>query len=198
MPEYGHAHGQLTAPDTLRFERQLPGPLARVWSYLLDPGLRCRWLAGGDIDPCEGGHATLVFRNAGLSSGDDRAPDKYREHENAGMVQGRIIVCEPPRLLVMTWTDHADAPSVFDSEVSFELTAHGDANGADGNGAGARVHLVLTHARLHAGELGSVAAAWHTHLGLLDDQLHGRAPRPFWRTHARMEAEYLALGIGTA
>lgn len=191
MPEYGHAHGHLSAPDTLRFERWLPGPLARVWSHLLDPALRSHWLAGGDIDPCEGGHATLTFRNAGLSADDDRAPDRYRDHEDSGVVQGRVIVCEAPHLLVMTWTDHADAPSVFDSEVSFELAAHGEREDA-------RVHLVLSHARLHAHELGSVAAGWHTHLGLLDDQLNGRPPRPFWRTHTRLEAEYLARGIGEA
>jgi hypothetical protein len=36
----------------------------------------------------------------------------------------------------------------------------------------------------------SVAGGWHTHLGILVDQINGRVPRPFWSTHARLEREY--------
>jgi hypothetical protein len=36
----------------------------------------------------------------------------------------------------------------------------------------------------------AVAAGWHTHIGLLEDQLDGVEPRPFWTTHAALEAEY--------
>jgi hypothetical protein len=35
-----------------------------------------------------------------------------------------------------------------------------------------------------------VGSGWHTHLGILLDRLSGREPRPFWSTHARLEAEY--------
>jgi hypothetical protein len=35
-----------------------------------------------------------------------------------------------------------------------------------------------------------VTSGWHTHLGILDDQLRGRVPRLFWSTHAALETEY--------
>jgi hypothetical protein len=53
------------------------------------------------------------------------------------------------------------------------------------------VVLVLTHRRL-SGRAGmvSVGSGWHTHLDILLDHLGGREPRPFWSTHARLEAAY--------
>jgi hypothetical protein len=36
----------------------------------------------------------------------------------------------------------------------------------------------------------SVASGWHTHLGILADQLEGRDPPGFWSTHARLEGDY--------
>jgi uncharacterized protein YndB with AHSA1/START domain len=38
-------YGVLTAPDTLRIERLLPGPIERVWQYLTDSDKRATWLA---------------------------------------------------------------------------------------------------------------------------------------------------------
>ena len=40
-------YGVLTAPDTLRIERLLPGPIERVWQYLTDSDKRATWLAVG-------------------------------------------------------------------------------------------------------------------------------------------------------
>jgi uncharacterized protein YndB with AHSA1/START domain len=98
---------------------------------------------------------------------------------------GRITRCEPPHLLSYTWTDLPGEVDEDDSEVRFELTTEGE-----------QVRLVLVHRRLHPHEMLSVAGGWHTHLGILEDRLSGRAARPFWRTHTRLEAEYAArLGI---
>lgn len=170
---------------TLRFERTLPGPIERVWAYLVEPDKRRLWLAAGPLDARIGGEVELRFRNAELSRGDDRAPDKYRDHENGGTTRGIVTRCDPPRLLAFTWRDTPDS-SESDSEVTFELAPDGD-----------RVRLTLTHRRLAAGgETLAVAGGWHTHLGLLDDVLAGREPRPFWRTHAQVEAEYVARGLG--
>ena len=36
----------------------------------------------------------------------------------------------------------------------------------------------------------SVAAGWHTHLGILQARLDGSEPPGFWRTHTRLESEY--------
>ena len=179
------AHGTLAAPDTLRFERLLPGPIERVWAHLVDPDKRALWLAGGPMTLAPGGEVELHFRNAELSRDDDPAPEKYRDYENSGEVFGQITHCDPPRLLAFTWSDMPGEPEAEDSEVRFELDTQGE-----------QVRLTLTHARLWSNELPTVAVGWHTHLGLLDDTLSGRQARPFWRTHAQLEAEYAErLGI---
>jgi uncharacterized protein YndB with AHSA1/START domain len=118
-----------------------------------------------------GGRVELTFRNSDLSPHAERAPDKYKKHEGAGF-RGRVTRCDPPRLLSYTWGD--------DSEVTFELTPQGE-----------DVLLVLTHRRLpDRATMVTFASGWHAHLGILVDQLEGREPRPFWSTHARLEAEY--------
>jgi hypothetical protein len=35
-----------------------------------------------------------------------------------------------------------------------------------------------------------VATGWHAHTGILEDQLNGVEPRPFWTTLAALAAEY--------
>jgi hypothetical protein len=35
-----------------------------------------------------------------------------------------------------------------------------------------------------------VASGWHSHLGILDDQLNGREPRLFWTWIVKTKAEY--------
>ena len=172
-------YGNLIAGDTIRFERLLPGPIERVWAYLTESDKRALWLAEGPMALDTGGDIALHFHNADLSQNDDRAPEKYRDYENCGSVFGRITRCEPPYRLSYTWTDLPGDIDSEDSEVDFELAIEGD-----------RVRLVLIHRRLHAHELLSVAGGWHTHLGILEDHLHGRKARPFWRTHTALESEY--------
>jgi uncharacterized protein YndB with AHSA1/START domain len=178
-------HGNLIIEDTIRFERLLPGPIERVWAYLTESDKRVLWLAEGPMALDVDGDIELHFRNAELSENDDRAPEKYRDYENSGSVFGRITRCEPPHRLSYTWTDLPGEADETDSEVCFELSTDGDG-----------VRLVLTHRRLHAHELLSVAGGWHTHLGILEDRLTDRPPRPFWRTHTRMEAEYADRLLG--
>lgn len=178
-------HGTLVASGTLRFRRRLPGPVERVWAYLTEPDKRRRWLAGGPMDLRPGGAVELRFRNAELARDDDPAPDRYREAGNDGTVRGDIVRCEPPRLLAFTWGSAADAPEPA-SEVTIELEPDGD-----------DVLLTLTHQRLAEGaQTLAVAGGWHTHLDILGDVLRGDEPRPFWRTHARVEAECAARGLG--
>jgi uncharacterized protein YndB with AHSA1/START domain len=172
-------YATLIAHDTVRFERLLPGPIERVWAYLTESDKRALWLAGGAMTLASDGAIELNFRNAELSNNDDRAPEKYRAYENSGRVVGTITRCEPPTLLAYTWSDGDETSAEMPSEVSFELTPHGD-----------RVLLLLTHRRLCADAMTSVAGGWHTHLGILEDRLHEREARPFWRTHTAVETEY--------
>jgi hypothetical protein len=39
----------------------------------------------------------------------------------------------------------------------------------------------------------NVSSGWHTHLAILEDNLAGRTPRPFWSTWIHEEAAYEAL-----
>jgi uncharacterized protein YndB with AHSA1/START domain len=164
--------GVVTAARTIRMERVMPGPIERVWAYLTESEKRGRWLAAGPMDLRVGGWVELTFHNSDLSSHAERPPEKYQKHEGASL-KGRITRCDPPRLLSYTWGER-------ESEVTFELTPRDE-----------DVLLVLTHRRLpDRTTMVRVASGWHAHLGILLDRLDGREPRPFWSTHAPLEAEY--------
>ena len=48
-------YGELIDSSTVRFERMLPGPIERVWSYIVESDKRKQWLCAGDIEagePC--------------------------------------------------------------------------------------------------------------------------------------------------
>jgi uncharacterized protein YndB with AHSA1/START domain len=164
-------YGTILESGTIRFERLLPGPIERVWAYLTESDKRGKWLASGAVEPWVGGHVELHFRHADLSPQKEPVPEKYRQYENGAAFTAEVTRCEPPRVLSHTWGDG--------SEVTFELTPQGEGT-----------LLVLTHRRLTPSAMQSSAGGWHTHLGILVDHLNGRTPRPFWSTHARLEAEY--------
>jgi uncharacterized protein YndB with AHSA1/START domain len=167
-------HGVVTAPGTLRLERLLPGPIERVWAYITESDKRGQWLASGPMELKPGGAARLEFRHAELSPVKEEVPEKYKRHANGATVTGRILRCEPPRLLSMTW-EHGSK-----TEVTFELTPKGD-----------EVLLVVTHRRLEdRGTLIGVSGGWHTHLGILVDRLNGRTPRPFWTVYEEHDTYY--------
>ena len=167
--------GVRTAPDAVRVERLLPGPIERVWQYLTDPALRAQWLAGGEMDQRVGGDVDLVFHNNALTENDDPPPPKYEKHGGVSHLRGRVTECDPPRALAYTWGEDADA-----SHVRFELEARGD-----------QVRLSVTHSRLASAEgMLSVASGWHTHLSVLRDRMNGRTPEGFWRSLTRVNAEY--------
>jgi len=168
--------GVVTEARTVRLQRVLPGPIERVWAYLTESEKRGKWLATGDMELHVGGRVELTFRNADLTPHAETPPEKYAHRADVNSIHGRITRCEPPRLLSYTWR----GGSGVDSEVTFELSPQGE-----------DVLLVLTHRRLpDRTTMVSVASGWHTHLGILVDHLHGRAPSPFWSTFVRLEAAY--------
>lgn len=172
MSEYGAIVGL----DSVRFERVLPGPVERVWEYLVDPELRGKWLAAGPMELRGGGKVELRFRHADLSPTVEPTPERFKQYEDGCGFAARVTRCEPPRLLSYTWGGEGEKTS----EVTFELTP-----------LGGDTLLVLTHRRLGSRDgMANVAAGWHTHIGILEDNLAGRPTRPFWSTHARVEAEY--------
>lgn len=171
-------YGVLTAPDTLRIERMLPGPIERVWQYLTQSELRAKWLAEGEVETCIGGRVEHTFRNSELSPEQDIPPPQYSGCAGDVPMLGKVTACKPLELLSYIW----NAGSGEESEVSFQLEAQQD-----------QVKLTLTHKRLtNANTRLSVSAGWHTHLNILRDLLQGKTPQGFWRVHSQLEAEYKA------
>lgn len=166
-------YGVKTAPDTLRIERTLPGPIERVWTYLTDPAKRATWFARGPMELKPGGHMELHFDHDDFS--DEPYPDKYRKYKGVKSL-GTIVVSEPPHLLVFDWGEDDGTAS----QVRFELSERGK-----------DVHLVLTHSRLSNREaMLNVAGGWHSHLAVLADRLNGIEPKGFWTKLVRAEEEY--------
>lgn len=169
-------YGELLAPDTVRFQRLLPGDLDTVWRYLVDGEMRRKWLAAGDTEERVGGRVDLHFHNASLSSlPDDPPPEKYRDMPERPSYHGEVTACTPKTLLAHTWVGEDGE----NSEVTYELEQRDDG-----------VLLTLTHRRLTDEMRTGVLGGWHTHLDILADVLAGEEPKPFWRTHTALEAEY--------
>lgn len=178
MSEYG----ELLDDNTVRFERLLPGPIERVWSYLTEGDKRSKWLCGGDVEASAGGHVDMHFHNATLSCDEDiPRPDKYKDISEKISFTGKVTRCDPPHVLEHTWQFGDEL-----SEVCYELEQQGD-----------KVRLVLTHRRLETSDtVLSVSCGWHTHLNLLADVLDGNGLRPFYKMQLRFESEYeQRLGI---
>ena len=167
--------GVVTAPRTVCIQRRLPGPIERVWAFLTESDKRGKWLASGAMELWVGGRVELLFHHANLAPRGEPTPERYRNHDGNRKF-GHVTRCEPPRILSYTWDEGAGEPS----EVTFELTP-----------AGEDVLLVLTHRRLpDRPMMVGVATGWHTHLGVLVDQLEGRDLRPFWPSFEHWRTEY--------
>ncbi len=166
-------YGTIIAPNTIRFERTLPGPIERVWAYLTESDKRSKWLASGDMDLRVGGEVQLSWRHSELDAAPSEAPEPYK---NGHSMTATITRCEPPKVLGYTWGARADALS----EVVFELSEHGN-----------EVLLVLTHHRLpNQNDLLGVSGGWHTHLDILAEHLNGRTSPGFWEKHSGLHEEY--------
>ena len=166
-------HGKFTKPGEVRLVRTLPGPIERVWDYLVDAEKRARWFAGGPIEPKKGGKVELFFQHKNISPTETPPAEHACKHNGGKSMSGSILRCEPPRVLSYTFGENSD--------VTFELIPQDE-----------KVLLILTH-RCRGDDLPSLmgfASGWHTHLAILLAQLEG-APQPlFWATHARLKAEY--------
>lgn len=163
------AYGAMIAPDTLRIQRLLPGPVERIWSYLTDSALRRQWLAAGDMTLAPGEPFTLVWRNDELTDPPGTRPDGFgAEHS----LDCRIVQADAPRVLTFSWGAQA--------EVEITLEPRGE-----------EVLLTLTHRRLadRAQSL-MVGAGWHAHLDILVAKASGKPARPFWESWVKLRREY--------
>ncbi len=170
--------GERLDQSTVRFERLLPGPIERVWQHITESDKRAKWLAAGNTELVIGGLVEMKFQNAALSPlPDDPPPPKYCGLPEKTSFPGHVTRCEPPHLLAHTWEFEN-----HHSEVEYLLSEQDD-----------KVLLILTHRRLQDDdEVLSVSGGWHAHLDILGDVLEGQTPRPYWRTHTALEAEYVS------
>ncbi len=162
-------YGKLTAPDTLRIERLLPGPIDRVWAYLTQSDLRRKWLAAGDMPLTKGAEFQLTWRNDDLTTPAGKRPEGFgAEHT----MTNRILEATPPTRLAFTFGTA--------SEVAIDLAPEGD-----------KVRLTLVHRKIaDQGMVLMVGPGWHAHLDVLQAQLGGPKTAPFWDMWQKLKAEY--------
>lgn len=161
--------GVLATPSTLVLKRTLPGPVERVWSYLIDSDLRQQWLAAGTLKPQPGASFELVWRNDELTEMAGGRPAGFSDEYRATC---QVTEVEPRRKLGYHW------PGVGD--VTFELEPVGD-----------EVILTVTHRHLaNRDSTLMVGAGWHTHCDILVARMKGLKPDSYWTTWVRLRAEY--------
>jgi uncharacterized protein YndB with AHSA1/START domain len=107
-------YGTLIEPATLKIQRLLPGPIERIWAYLVESDQRRKWLAAGTMELKVGAPFELVWRNDELTDPPGKRPDGFAaEHR----MPGHITALDPPRKIAFTFQN--------DTEVSIELEAQG-------------------------------------------------------------------------
>lgn len=130
----------------LRMERLLRHPADRVWAALTHADEIRRWAPyAPDRDLDRVGDVPLPQAEGGRPA--DGPPEA-----------GRVIVADPPHLLVLAWGEH---------ELRWELTPT-----ADG------VLLVLSHVFDEPAEAPDYASGWHLCLAVLAARLDGQDPPP--------------------
>ena len=153
---------------TLLIQRWLPGPVERIWDYLIESELRRKWLAAGEMVPTVGAGFELVWLNDELSDATDPRPAGFPEEQR---MQSRIIAIEPMRGLSFAWGK---------GDVTIALEPRGD-----------RVLLTLTHRGLDASpDPAPEAAGWHMHLDILRALAEGRKPASFWSGWRKLRGLY--------
>jgi uncharacterized protein YndB with AHSA1/START domain len=163
------AYGTLIEPTTLKIQRLLPGPIERIWAWLVESDKRRKWLAAGKMELKVGAPFEFVWRNDELTNPPGKRPDGFdAEHR----MPGHITALDPPRRIAFTFQN--------DTEVSIELEKQGS-----------NVLLTLTHVRLpNRGFMLGVSGGWHAHLDVLVARINGEEPMPFWDNIAKLRTEY--------
>ena len=163
------AHGALIEPNTLKFQRVLPGPIGHVWAYLVQSDLRRQWLAAGDMELKVGSPVEFVWRNDELNSPPGNRPAGFPEEQR---LQGQVSVLEVLRKLSIAWTGFG--------EVSYALEARGD-----------KVLLTMIQRGLPNRDVVVMfAAGSHVHLDILAAILEGNSLPLFWDAWSKLQKDY--------
>jgi uncharacterized protein YndB with AHSA1/START domain len=162
-------YGILAEPTTLRIERQLPGPIDRIWSYLTDSDLRRQWLAAGAMEQMVGAPVELTWRNDELTNPPGERPEGMgAEHS----MTCEVVAIDAPRLLAISWGSTGG--------VTFTLEEKGS-----------EVLLTIVHKRVEdPSVLLNVSAGWHSHIDVLEARLRGTTPVPHWENFVQLRDVY--------
>ena len=162
--------GTLLDAHTVRFERDLTGPIERVWAYLTESDLKATWIGPGELPREVGGEYSVRW------DGEDGQP--------GGELRLRTRIYDPPHVLEYDWIElNAPSGAIRESIVRFELAARGD-----------RVHLTLTHRALPTDSYATVAGGWHAHLDTLVAQVAGEGGPDADARYAVIGPRYGELG----
>ncbi len=160
--------------DTVRFERLLPGPLERVWSYLTERDRLATWLTDDGEVPAQVGES-FVLR---MKGSEENVPE--REGYEAA-TYGKVLAYDPPRHLEYVWGVRGPDGAMMNSTVSFDLEPRGD-----------KVALTLTHRGVMKGFESRTLGGWHVLLDGLRAALEGSAPPDFMARFHELEPQYAA------
>ena len=164
-----NTYGVLDEPGTLKFQRLLPGPIERVWKYLVESNLRRQWLAAGEIELRVGAPVEFIWRNDELNNPPSQRPADFPEEQR---MQGRITAFDEPHELAIAWDGFGEVSYALepkDEDVLLTMIQHGLPN---------REIVVM------------FAAGSHTHFDILDACLNGKALPDFWKSWSRLQKDY--------
>lgn len=132
----------------VRFERLLPHPIDRVWTFLSDPKHMPAWFGDGVIEPKAGGVVTLM----------------------SGHIKGVVTQWNPPHKLAYTWNVFGPGETTSPYPESYlTLTLEPKGEG---------VLLTLTHLPVLERFEKQNAMGWHTYLDMLAEALRGEPAQP--------------------
>jgi uncharacterized protein YndB with AHSA1/START domain len=174
------AYGKLVDPQTVVFERLLPGPIERVFEYLWDEDKRKLWFTTGAMPTIPGEKFQMHWKHSNYSPNKSVAPDAMKEMDEKGHDSiNTLLVFEPPYSLVFTFGEGKYGPDKA-TEVEFLLKPQGD-----------KVLLTLTHSKIPERPYAlGVSGGWHAHLDVLEMQLKGETPPGFWDIWRKYDGAY--------
>jgi uncharacterized protein YndB with AHSA1/START domain len=164
---------------TIQFVRILPGPIEKIWDYLVDSEKRGLWFAKGELGKV-GEPFELRWKHSELSPNSAPPPDSMAEMDKTGhSAINTLLKFEPPHLLAFTFGGSKLAPDKI-SEVEFRLEEMGD-----------KVKFTLTHSKIPDESYRTgVTGGWHSHLEVLQYRAEGRTPPAFWDVWRDVQAAY--------
>ena len=140
--------GQVVEEAAIMFERDLPAPPEKSWSFLTETPRLTEWYGDGVIEPHEGGAVTFM----------------------SGHIRGVVTGWRPGRFFAHTWNVFDPGETVSGWPVSYlEFTL-----AAQGPGT----RLTLTHRPILKQFQPQTMMGWQTYLDMLDAAVRGQTVSP--------------------